>query len=45
MDDIVGYILILGLIVLPGYAIIKLGLFILRALYENQSMILSLPFP
>ena len=45
MSDVVGYILILGLLVLPAYAVIQLGERIMYAVFENQSLLLSFPFP
>jgi hypothetical protein len=45
MSDIVGYILVLGLFVLPGYALVQLAVRIMQAAYENQSVVLSFPFP
>lgn len=44
MSDAVGYVLIVGMIVLPAYAGVRLCNYMLRVLYENQSLILSLPF-
>ena len=45
MSDVVGYILILGLLVFPAYAAIQLGERIMYAVFENQSLLLSFPFP
>jgi ABC-type Mn2+/Zn2+ transport system permease subunit len=45
MSDVVGYILVLGMVVLPGYAAIRLAVRIMQAAYENQSIVLSFPFP
>ncbi len=45
MSDIVEYILVLGLIIIPLYAGVKIGMKIIGAIYENQSVILSYPFP
>lgn len=45
MSDVVGWVMIAGMIVLGGYGAIKIGIAIMRAIYENQSLIISLPFP
>lgn len=45
MADIVGYLCVLGLLVIPGYALVQLALKIMQAAYENQSILLSFPFP
>lgn len=44
MSGAVDYILVVGMIVLPAYAGVKLCNYMLKLLYENQSTILSLPF-
>jgi len=44
MSDVVAYILIVGLIVIPSYFGIRLGMKTISAMFENQSMIVSLPF-
>lgn len=45
MSDVVAYVMITGLIVLGGYGIIEVGMDIMRAIYENQVLVISLPFP
>ena len=45
MSDVIGYILILGLFVIPGYALVQLAVRIMQAVYENQSILISFPFP
>lgn len=46
MSDVVTYILILGLIVIPAYLfIIKPSVELLQAVYENQSVLISYPMP
>jgi hypothetical protein len=45
VDDLVAYVLILGLFVIPGYAIIQLAERIMYAVYWLQSSIISFPFP
>lgn len=45
MDDVVGYCLMLGAIVLPAYAIFVIGNRIIQAVFENQSMLVSFPIP
>jgi hypothetical protein len=45
MQEVAAYIIILGLIVLPGYALIRLAMQIMQTVYENQSMLVSFPFP
>ena len=45
LDDLTAYVLILGLFVIPGYAIIQLAERIMYAVYWLQSSILSFPFP
>jgi hypothetical protein len=45
MSDAVGYILILGLIVFPIYGALQLAERIMYAVFENQSILLSFPFP
>lgn len=44
MADAVSYVMIVGMIVLPVYAGVRLCNLMLKALYENQAAILSLPF-
>jgi hypothetical protein len=45
VDDLVAYVLILGLFVIPGYSIIQLAERIMYAVYWLQSSIISFPFP
>lgn len=45
MDELTSYVLITGLFVIPGFAIIQLGEQILYALYWLQSAVISFPFP
>ena len=46
MSDVVSYILILGMIVIPAYLfIIKPSVELLQAVYENQSVLISYPMP
>ena len=45
MSDTVGYILILGLIVLPGVIVATVSERIMLAIFEQQSLLLSFPFP
>jgi ABC-type Mn2+/Zn2+ transport system permease subunit len=45
VSDVVGYILILGLFVFPAYGAIQLAERIMYAVFENQSILLSFPFP
>lgn len=45
MQDIVSYILIVGAVVLPMYFVFLLGNRIIQAVFENQSMLVSFPFP
>jgi len=44
MSDTVSYVLIVGAIVLPAYAGVRLCNLMLKTIYENQTAILSLPF-
>jgi hypothetical protein len=45
MSDAVGYVLILGAVVIPGYLAILLAEDILLTVFENQSILLSFGFP
>lgn len=45
MDDVVGYLLVLGLIVLPSYLAIRVLQALMTAVFQNQSVILAFPFP
>ena len=44
MSDVTGYILVLGLVIIGGYAAVQLCIAILRAGYLNQSLLLAFPF-
>jgi len=45
MSDTVAYVMIVALVVLPAYGLIRLCMTLLGAMYANQSLILSFPFP
>ena len=45
MSDVTAYILILGLIVLPSYALIYYSDKLLVSIYSVQSLVLTVPFP
>ena len=46
MSDVVTYILILGLVVIPAYLfIIKPSMELLQAVYVNQSVLVAYPMP
>lgn len=44
MDDVVGYLLVLGAIVLPSYLLIRLLQAMISAIFENQALVLASPF-
>ena len=45
MSDVVAYILFLAMFVIPGYVIFVICDRIIQAVFENQSLLLSFPFP
>ena len=45
MSDVVSYILILGMVIIPGYVAIQLCVRIMQAVFENQSLLISFPMP
>ena len=46
MNDVVTYILLLGLVVIPAYlGVIQPSIKLLIGVYENQSMLVSFPMP
>jgi hypothetical protein len=45
MRDAVGYVLLLAMVVVPSYGCVELLLRIVAVFYENQSVLLSMPFP
>ena len=44
MSDVVAYILILGLLIAPTFAMILLGDAIMRGVFALQSLVLGVPF-
>lgn len=44
MDDVVGYLLMLGAVVLPLYVLIRMLEAAISVIFENQSLIVSSPF-
>lgn len=45
MSDVIAYILILGAFVIPAYATFVICDRIIQAVFENQSLLMSFPFP
>lgn len=45
MQDVVGYILGLGMVVLPAYLMIEFSVRIMQAVFVGQNIILAFPFP
>lgn len=45
MSDVVAYILILATFVIPGYVIFAISDRIIQTVFENQSLLISFPFP
>jgi len=45
MSDVVAYILILATFVIPGYIAFLISDRIIQAVFENQSLLISIPFP
>lgn len=45
MSDSAAYVIILGLLVVPAVVLGQLGQAIVRSIFLNQSVIVSLPFP
>ncbi len=45
MSDVVAYILLLATFVIPGYLAFIISDRIIQTVFENQSMLLSFPFP
>ena len=45
MSDSAAYVIILGLLVIPAVVLGQLGQAIVRSIFLNQSVIVSLPFP
>ena len=45
MQDVIAYVLIVAAVVIGGYVILEILMFMLQVLFANQSALISAPLP